>query len=142
MAKLITTNSLYRRLMEVGMTPEQINEIFARQGWEIPTATAIGRRGRQARKPAIDELRAGHFRLTNSFVAKAQLVQILRDNYGVPEELLTQYCAYQPPVKVKAKAGRGGTVETSQPNDEEEEPLGEEPLEEEPIEEEEFASVF
>jgi hypothetical protein len=135
MAKLITTSSLYRRLMEVGMTPEQINEIFARQGWEIPTA--IGRRGRQARKPSLDELRAGHFRLTNSFVAKAQLVQILRDNYGVPEELLTQYCAYQPPVK--AKAGRGGTVETSQPNDEEEEPLEEEP----PIEEEEeFASVF
>jgi hypothetical protein len=134
MAKLITTSRLYRTLLEIGMTPEQISEIFAQRNWEIPTA--IGRRGRQARKPSIDELRSGHFRLTNSFAEKAQLVQILRDNYGVPEELLTQYCAYQPPVK--AKAGRGGTVETSQPNDEEEEPLEEEPIEEE----EEFASVF
>jgi hypothetical protein len=102
----------------------------------IPT----GRRGRPSRKPTVEDLVAGNFKLLKS--TQGQFMRTLIENYGVPAELIAQFTA-----KTETRQRKvGGTSVEPEPEpdtesyDEPEE--GEDYDEEEEVESDVMSGVF
>ena len=121
---VVSSGKLYRMLTEQ-FGEQYARDFFAANNLPIPT----GRRGRPSRKPTVDDLLAGNFRLIKS--TQGQFMQTIIENYGVPAELIAQFTAKVEPRKRKVG---GNTVE---PEHDEEEPANVEEVESEEYDEEE-----
>jgi hypothetical protein len=123
------------------MLCEQFGESYAREFFmnnNLPIPT--GRRGRSSRKPTVEDLVAGNFKLLKS--TQGQFMRTLIENYGVPAELIAQFTA-----KTETRQRKvGGTSVEPEPEpdtesyDEPEE--GEDYDEEEEVESDVMSGVF
>lgn len=123
---VVSSGKLYRMLVE------QFGETYARDFFvanNLPIPT--GRRGRPSRKPTVDDLIAGNFRLIKS--TQGQFMKTLIESYNVPAELIAQFTAKTEPRQRKV----GGSVVETTTEEPTEEPYEEEKLESEDIEYEE-----
>lgn len=85
MSKLTTTNQVYWELVDSGVDPEAIRQIFESRGWRIPSYR------RRTGKPTEQEILEGAVRLSARHEKNAELMQTLVQQYGVPMSVLQSY---------------------------------------------------
>jgi len=125
---VVSSGKLYRMLCEQ-FGESYAREFFMNNNLPIPT----GRRGRPSRKPTVEDLVAGNFKLLKS--TQGQFMRTLIENYGVPAELIAQFTA-----KTETRQRKvGGTSVESEPEPEPDTESYNEPEEGEDYDEEEEA---